>query len=47
MQNKEVEKMKYEAPTCELLLLTSDILMGSDENELEIDKLSSIFNLNG
>jgi hypothetical protein len=34
---------KYEAPICEVLVLTSDVLMTSDENELAIDKLSSIF----
>lgn len=33
----------YEAPLCELVVLSSDILMVSDENELAIDKLSSIF----
>ena len=34
---------KYEAPICEVLVLTSNVLMASDENELAIDKLSSIF----
>ena len=33
----------YEAPVAELLLLSADVLMASDENELAIDKLSSIF----
>lgn len=33
----------YEAPICELLVLSTDVLMASDENELAIDKLSSIF----
>ena len=33
----------YEAPLAELLVLSSDVLMASDENELAIDKLSSIF----
>ncbi len=36
---------KYEAPLCEVLVLTSDVLMASDENELAIDKLGSIFDL--
>ena len=35
----------YEAPAAELLLLSSDVLMASDDNELAIDKLGSIFNL--
>ena len=34
---------KYQAPSCELLVLTADVLMASDDNELAIDKLSSIF----
>lgn len=33
----------YETPVCQLVLLSSDVLMASDENELAIDKLSSIF----
>ena len=36
---------KYEAPLCEVLVLTSDVLMASDENELAIDKLGGIFDL--
>lgn len=36
---------KYEAPLCEVLVLTSDVLMASDENEMALDKLSSIFDL--
>ncbi len=36
---------KYEAPLFEILVLTSDVLMASDENELAIDKLGSIFDL--
>ena len=35
----------YEAPIAQLLLLSSDLLMASDENELAIDKLGSIFDL--
>jgi hypothetical protein len=35
---------KYEAPLCEILVLNADVLMASDENELAIDKLFSIFN---
>ena len=33
----------YETPVCRLVLLSSDLLMASDENELAIDKLLSIF----
>jgi hypothetical protein len=33
----------YIAPAAELLLLSAEVLMASDENELAIDKLSSIF----
>ena len=33
----------YETPTWQLILLPTDLLMVSDENELAIDKLSSIF----
>ena len=36
---------KYVAPAAELLLLSTDVLMASDENELAIDKLGSIFDL--
>ena len=36
---------KYIAPAAQLVLLSSDVLMASDENELAIDKLSSIFDL--
>lgn len=36
---------KYEAPLCEILLLSTDVLMVSDENELNLDKLSGIFDL--
>ena len=36
---------KYEAPLLSVLVLSSDVLMASDENELAIDKLSSIFEL--
>lgn len=36
---------KYAAPLCEILLLSTDVLMTSDENELALDKLSSIFDL--
>ena len=36
---------RYEAPLCEILLLSTDVLMVSDENELTIDKLSGIFDL--
>lgn len=35
----------YEAPIAQILLLSSDLLMASDENELAIDKLGSIFDL--
>jgi hypothetical protein len=35
----------YEAPNATLLMLTPDPLMASDENELAIDKLFSIFDL--
>lgn len=35
--------MTYEAPLCEILIFPADLLMASDENELAIDKLSSIF----
>lgn len=35
--------MRYEAPNAEIILLSADLLMASDENELAIDKLSSIF----
>lgn len=35
----------YEAPLAQILLLSSDLLMASDENELAIDKLGSIFDL--
>ena len=38
-------KKFYEVPLCELLLLSSDVLMASDENELALDKLSAIFDL--
>jgi hypothetical protein len=38
-------KKPYEAPLCELLVPAADVLMASDENELAIDKLFSIFNL--
>lgn len=40
---------KYEAPLCELLVLSTDILMsGSDENEMALDifdfgKLTNLF----
>ena len=33
----------YETPTWQLIALSSDLLVASDENELAIDKLSSIF----
>ena len=36
---------KYEAPLCEVFVLSADVLMASDDNELAIDKLGSIFNL--
>jgi hypothetical protein len=36
---------KYVAPLCEVLVLSSDVLMASDENELAIDKLGGIFDL--
>ena len=36
---------KYEMPTVVLLLFSSDPIMASDENELAIDKLASIFDL--
>lgn len=36
---------KYEMPTVVLLLFSSDLLLASDENELAIDKLASIFDL--
>jgi hypothetical protein len=35
--------MPYQAPKAEIILLSADLLMASDENELAIDKLSSIF----
>ena len=38
---------KYEMPTVVLLLFSSDLLLASDENELAIDKLASIFDLKG
>ena len=33
----------YETPNVEILLFSNDFVMMSDENELAIDKLSSIF----
>lgn len=33
----------YTAPTATLVLLTTDLLLASDENELAIDKLLDIF----
>ena len=36
---------KYEAPSLTLLVLSTDVLMTSDENELSIDPLSGIFDL--
>lgn len=36
----------YETPLCELILLTPDVIMGSDENELAMSPLSDLFNLN-
>ena len=36
---------KYEAPLCKLLMFSAEPLMASDENELAIDKLGSIFDL--
>ena len=35
----------YMAPVATLLLLTSDLLLASDENELALDTLFDIFNL--
>ena len=35
----------YEAPLAQILLLSSGLLMASDDNELAIDKLGSIFDL--
>ena len=35
----------YQSPAAELLVLSADPLMGSDENELAIDKLADIFAL--
>lgn len=36
---------QYQAPLCELVLLTPDVIMGSDENELAMNSLHDIFNL--
>ena len=36
---------KYQAPSCELLVLTADVLMASDDNELALDDLTSILNI--
>lgn len=35
----------YDSPMMQLVLLGTDVLMASDENQLVLDKLSSIFNL--
>ena len=35
---------KYQSPSCELLLLSNDVLMVSDENEMALDKLVDILN---
>jgi hypothetical protein len=43
MKAKGGRDMRYEAPNAEIILLSADLLMASDENELAIDKLSSIF----
>ena len=34
---------RYVAPLCEVLVLTSDVLMASNENELVVDTLSDVF----
>lgn len=36
---------KYTAPIWEAVLLSVDVLMASNENELVLDKLSAIFDL--
>lgn len=35
----------YHTPMIQVLVFCTDILLASDENELAIDKLSSIFDL--
>jgi hypothetical protein len=35
----------YQSPVVQILLLSTDILLASDENELAIDRLSGIFDL--
>lgn len=45
MRDKEGRDMKYEAPRAEILMLSADLMMASNENELAIDKLGSIFDL--
>ena len=37
---------KYESPVWQLILLSAEPLMASDDNELAIDKLASIFGFN-
>lgn len=36
---------KYTAPQWEAVLLSADVLMASNENELALDRLSAIFDL--
>ncbi len=36
---------KYEAPSWSVLVLTTDLLMTTNENELEYDDISSILNI--
>jgi hypothetical protein len=36
---------RYEAPLCEVLVLSSDVLMASNENELVVDTLSDAFHV--
>lgn len=36
---------KYEAPSWSVLVLTADLLMTTNENELEYDDISSILNI--
>ena len=44
--SKETNGVKeYQEPRADLLLFSSDPIMASDENELAIDKLASIFDL--
>ena len=35
----------YQSPVIQILLLSTDMLLASDENELAIDQLSGIFDL--